>query len=94
VGATAVVALPVQDSCEDGISSSLSPTTLLKLFQAHKPQFSGADQQDAQEFLCELLDTLHEDLKQPDAAAKGRMGKQTLDLPPSLPAAGMCSSTI
>jgi hypothetical protein len=40
-----------------------SLTSLLKAFQAHKPQFSGADQQDSQEFLCELLDTFHEDLK-------------------------------
>jgi len=47
--------------------TSYSPTTLLKAFQAHKPQFSGADQQDSQEFLCELLDTFHEDLKLPRA---------------------------
>lgn len=67
-------------------SLSLSPTLLLKLFQAHKPQFSGADQQDAQEFLTELLDTLHEDLKQPDPAKEGmrmRMGKSSMDLPSS-----------
>ena len=63
---TAVVVSSSSSSNEDGThdrSSSLSPTLLLKLFQAHKPQFSGADQQDAQEFLTELLDTLHEDLK-------------------------------
>lgn len=50
--------------------SNLSPTTLLKAFQAHKPQFSGADQQDSQEFLCELLDTFHEDLKLPPALSR------------------------
>ena len=49
--------------------TSYSPTTLLKAFQAHKPQFSGADQQDSQEFLCELLDTFHEDLKLPRAVS-------------------------
>ncbi len=42
---------------------TISPTTFYKLFQGHKTQFSGADQQDAQEFLSELLDTFHEDLK-------------------------------
>jgi hypothetical protein len=42
---------------------SFSPQSLLKAFQSHKPQFSGADQQDSQEFLCELLDAFHEDLK-------------------------------
>ena len=71
---------------EDCTTDSLSPTLLLKLFQAHKPQFSGADQQDAQEFLTELLDTLHEDLKQPDPAKEGmrmRMGKPSMDLPSS-----------
>jgi hypothetical protein len=56
------------------VYQSYSLNSLLKLFQAHKPQFSGADQQDSQEFLCELLDTFHEDLKQvpftaPPAAA-------------------------
>ena len=64
---------------EDCTTDSLSPTLLLKLFQAHKPQFSGADQQDAQEFLTELLDTLHEDLKQQGM----RMGKPSMDLPSS-----------
>lgn len=53
---------------------SYSLTTLLKLFQAHKPQFSGADQQDSQEFLCELLDTFHEDLKQVPAVVPSPAG--------------------
>jgi hypothetical protein len=42
---------------------AISPITLYKTFQGHKTQFVGADQQDAQEFLSELLDTFHEDLK-------------------------------
>jgi ubiquitin C-terminal hydrolase len=42
---------------------ALSPVSFYKLFQSHKSQFTGADQQDAQEFLAELLDTFHEDLK-------------------------------
>lgn len=48
---------------------SMSPTALLRAFQQHKPYFTGADQQDAQEFLSELLDTFHEDLKAPPPAA-------------------------
>lgn len=68
---------------EDCTTDSLSPTLLLKLFQAHKPQFSGADQQDAQEFLTELLDTLHEDLKQEGMRMRMGMGKPSMDLPSS-----------
>ena len=45
------------------VYQNYSLTTLLRTFQTHKPQFSGADQQDAQEFFSELLDTFHEDLK-------------------------------
>jgi hypothetical protein len=42
---------------------AVSPIGLFRTFQQLKSQFSGADQQDAQEFLAELLDTFHEDLK-------------------------------
>lgn len=59
--------------------SNLSPTTLLKIFQAHKPQFSGADQQDSQEFLCELLDTFHEDLKLPPSLHKSVAAEAAVD---------------
>lgn len=78
---------------EDCTTDSLSPTLLLKLFQAHKPQFSGADQQDAQEFLTELLDTLHEDLKQPEEGMRMRMGKPSMDLPSSSSSATTTTTT-
>lgn len=67
-GTAPTVCLPPQHAQDQTQRSLVYPsyslTTLLRLFQAHKPQFSGTDQQDSQEFLCELLDTLHEDLKQ------------------------------
>lgn len=43
--------------------NTFSPTSFIKMFQHFKPQFTGQDQQDSQEFLNELLDAFHEDLK-------------------------------
>jgi ubiquitin C-terminal hydrolase len=40
-----------------------SPSTFLKAFKHYKPYFDGNDQHDSQEFLSELLDSIHEDLK-------------------------------
>merc|ERR1719409_496615 len=39
-----------------------SPTAFKKAVARHKPQFQGAEQHDAQEFLAALLDALHEDV--------------------------------
>ncbi len=45
-----------------GHATSLPPALFKKCINATKPAFGGHDQQDAQEFLVELLDTIHEDL--------------------------------
>jgi ubiquitin carboxyl-terminal hydrolase 4/11/15 len=39
-----------------------SPSKFKKVVEKCKPIFSGHDQQDAQEFLSEILDSLHEDV--------------------------------
>ena len=40
----------------------ISPSKFKKVVEKCKPIFSGHDQQDAQEFLSEILDSLHEDV--------------------------------
>jgi hypothetical protein len=57
---------------------AISPITLYKTFQGHKTQFVGADQQDAQEFLSELLDTFHEDLKSSFTDNSNTSGKKVI----------------
>lgn len=44
------------------VTHYISPFKFKKAVEKCKPQFSGHDQQDAQEFLSEILDSLHEDV--------------------------------
>lgn len=41
---------------------SVTPASFKKCMNSVKPLFAGHEQQDAQEFLVELLDAIHEDL--------------------------------
>jgi hypothetical protein len=44
------------------VTHYISPSKFKKVVEKCKPIFSGHDQQDAQEFLSEILDSLHEDV--------------------------------
>lgn len=45
-----------------GESMYVVPSKFKRVLEKYKPQFVGNDQQDAQEFLAEMLDCLHEDV--------------------------------
>lgn len=49
-------------------TSCVAPRAFKATLARCKPQFAGSDQHDSQEFLAELLDALHEDVR-PDRAA-------------------------
>ncbi|KAJ3165579.1 ubiquitin-specific protease doa4 [Geranomyces variabilis] len=50
-------------------SNVITPTSFKKIIGAHHPSFRGNEQQDSQEFLAFLLDSLHEDLNVARTAA-------------------------
>jgi hypothetical protein len=52
----------------------VSPVSFKKCLEVTKPIFSGNDQHDAQEFLVELIDTIHEDIND-RAGGVSRSGK-------------------
>lgn len=56
----------------EGSYRIVSPMEFKRVLQRSKPQFSGNDQQDSQEFLAELLDALHEDLNRFDRSKESR----------------------
>lgn len=66
-----------------GTARTAKPVEFKKILGKHKPRFAGNSQQDAQEFLTELLDVLHEDVNliqekpyvaEPDDADEARDG--------------------
>ena len=58
---------------------ALAPSLVKALLSERNPQFHGMGQQDAQESLLCLLDALHEDLAEPDAAASAAAKKDAAD---------------
>lgn len=61
---------------QHGLARYIAPSNFKKVLQKCKPQFAGHEQQDVQEFLSELLDSLHEDLNKFDRAKDTAMQKQ------------------
>jgi hypothetical protein len=57
----------------------VSPIDFKRALQRGKSQFSGHDQQDAQEFLAELIDALHEDLNRFDRARAAKRVQEETD---------------
>lgn len=61
------------------VTRAVSAVDFKRTLQRCKSQFSGHDQQDAQEFLAELLDSLHEDLNRFDRARESIKEKRLLE---------------
>jgi hypothetical protein len=63
---------------ENGVA--VSPSSFKEIISKYSSQFAGTDQQDSQEFLAFLLDSLHEDLNQ-GLMVKGGVGFSCKSLP-------------